>query len=260
LAVCPRCKAINLETAVRCKWCSLPLAKPKPQEEEQDQQLGLQPMAAKPQPPTVQQAQLPVKPAQPMPLARSEPTAAKLTEQNRPIEQVKSQPREPQIKPAGAAPYQGERRTPPPVVQGRTAQASIPVGLRRTAPAPNVMRPATPTAPAQPKPSIVAAPAQDDHTHYRRLTKPSILEEPIIARSPPPRSVAKPITPPARAATPLPQQRQKPLSMSKPLPPPPPDFSQRSFDLKIKMVMRCPGCGKKLEDGKFCKHCGTKLG
>jgi rRNA maturation endonuclease Nob1 len=30
--------------------------------------------------------------------------------------------------------------------------------------------------------------------------------------------------------------------------------------MRMKMIMRCPGCGKKLEDGKFCKHCGAKVG
>lgn len=42
--------------------------------------------------------------------------------------------------------------------------------------------------------------------------------------------------------------------------PPPIVEPELSLNQEMGMVMHCPECGMRLEGGKFCKHCGAKLG
>ena len=224
--ICPKCKAINLDTATRCKWCSLPLARaqPRPQEE---QKLAAAPAA---QPQYIQP-----KPAQPairpplQPPARGATSPARPAAQDLVAGQHKTQPTAPVTKPA------------PPAATASPSRASVPA-----------------------EPGKLAGPAaaqQIRHHQYQRIVKP---EKPIQLAAPQPvQHPPRPTVAPPHQDKPIPRvepQREKPASSAKPLPPPPPNISKSSFDLKMKMVMRCPGCGKKLEDGNFCKHCGTKLG
>jgi hypothetical protein len=99
--------------------------------------------------------------------------------------------------------------------------------------------------------------AQERPRHLQRVVRTehvTMQNQPIM---PPSQPAVKP-APAARPASAVPSARDR--QPAKPVPPLPRDPSQRAFDMKMKMTIRCPGCGKKLEDGNYCKHCGVKLG
>lgn len=267
---CPKCKAINLETAVRCKWCGLPLARPKSQTHEEALPSALPPPVHRTQPspaspPVAQAPQIPPRAApQPAPV-RSEPLPLRPPAPIAPVENRAIPPGELMFKPAGTPVPQAERSAPP-ASPPRVQPAQPPVQTRPQAPPAPLARPMA--LPAQPKPRIDAPPVAprqlppDRATQLRRVTKPDVQTERMVPRAPPaqaPARMAPAQTAPRVISSPILQPRDRP-PIERPLPPPPRDTTQRAFDVKMKMVMRCPGCGKKLEDGNFCKHCGTKLG
>ena len=283
---CPKCKAHNLETAVRCKWCGLPLARPKPQTPEEAVPSALPPAVPKPapSPPVAQAPQLPPKPA-PLPAPiKSEPvqlrpqipitppmerpmpqqTPVRVAPAQAPVVQSRPVPAAPSAKPiAPVAPTQPQVQSRPPAARptAPSAPAQPQMVQHRPLPAAPVERPATPAATAHPRPQMQVPPAAPRQapptqpTHLKRVTKPDVLTEPLRGQAPISQAPARPATtsiapravpPPYRR----PQERSTPAS--RPLPPPPRDSAKQAFDMRMKMIMRCPGCGKKLEDGKFC--------
>ena len=239
---CPNCQALNLEGAQLCKLCRMPLDKALQQHIPKSQ------TAAQPNTQSLGRIQAPTR--QP---SVSSQNKGGVREIGAAVQSSPAFTRLAQLPSSinREAPAKSAPEKNPAAPQNQPSQSRPPANQPSIRP----RDPPSATAPKLGQP--VNRLAQERPQHLQRVVR----TEHVTMQNQPVKTPAQPAARPEPAmkpasAAPPPVNRQP----AKPVPPPPKDASQRAFDMKMKMIIRCPGCGKKLEDGNYCKHCGVKLG